>query len=100
MRFSCRNTIQKTTRHTLVRGDRGDAHGSDSTRTVAEHEDITSPRMGIGNFNVAGIARSNFEPGVNINGSFAIVLKIAIIDVASVCDGVNVSVVALRGVKS
>ena len=99
MRFSCRNTIQKTTRHTLVRGDRGDAQGSDST-PVAEHEDITSPRMGIGNFNVAGIARSNFEPGVNINKSIAISNIIATTDVVSVCDGVNVSVVALRGVKS
>ena len=72
MKFSCRNPVQKLTRHTLVRGDHGDAQGSGSTRTVAEREVITSPRMRIGNFNVAGIARSNFEPGVNINKSPAI----------------------------
>ncbi len=55
--------------------------------------------MRVGNFNVAGIARSNFEPGVNINESLAISKLIATIDVVSVCDGVNVSVVALRGVR-
>ena len=73
-------------------------------RPVAEHEAIASPRMRIGNFNVVGIARSNFEPGVNINKSLAILnerkqKKTAIIDVVSVCDRVNVSVVALRGVR-
>ena len=72
MKFSCRNPVQKLTRHTLVRGDVGDVQGSGSIRTVAEHEATTSPRMRIGNFNVAGIARSNFEPGVNINKSIAI----------------------------
>ena len=58
--------------------------------------------MRIGNFNVAGIARSNFEPGVkfvNINKSTAISNNIATTDVVSVCDRVNVSVVALRGVR-
>ena len=55
--------------------------------------------MRIGNFNVAGIARSNFEPGVNINKSLAISKFIATTDVVSVCDRVNVSVVALRGVR-
>ena len=55
--------------------------------------------MRIGNFNVAGIARSNFEPGVNINESLTIPNNIATIDVVNVCDGVNVSVVALRGVR-
>ena len=73
--------------------------GSVSQRTVAEHEVTTSPRMRIGNFNVAGIARSNFEPGVNINKSLAILNIIATTDVVSVCDRVNVSVVALRGVR-
>ncbi len=72
MIFSCRNPVQKTTRHTLLRGERGDEQGSGSPRTIAEHEATTSPRMRIGNFNVAGIARSNFEPGVNINESLAI----------------------------
>ena len=99
MKFSCRNPVQKLTRHTPVRGDLGDVQGSGSRRTVAEHEVTTSPPMRIGNFNVAGIARSNFEPGVNINKSIAIVNSIATIDVVSVCDRVNVSVVALRGVR-
>jgi hypothetical protein len=99
MKFSCRNPVQKLTRHTLERGVPGDDQGSVSPRTVAEHEETTSPRMRIGNFNVAGIARSNFEPGVNINKSFAIMNMIATIDVASVCDRVNEPVVALRGVR-
>jgi hypothetical protein len=72
MKFSCRNPVQNLTRHTLGRGGLVDVQGSDSKRTVAEHEAMTSPRMRIGNFNVAGIARSNFEPGVNINKSLAI----------------------------
>ena len=99
MKFSCRNPVQKLTRHTLVRGVPGDAQGSASISIVAEHEVTTSPRMRIGNFNVAGIARSNFEPGVNINKSLATSNPIATTDVASVCDRVNVSVVALRGVR-
>jgi hypothetical protein len=53
--------------------------------------------MRIGNFNVAGIARSNFEPGVNINESTAIFNNTSI-DVMYVSSGVNVAVVALRGV--
>ena len=55
--------------------------------------------MRIGNFNVAGIARSNFEPGVNINECLTIPNYIATIDVVNVCDGVNISVVALRGLR-
>ncbi len=53
--------------------------------------------MRIGNLNVAGIARSNFEPGVNIYERSAILLNSATIDVVNVCGGVYVSVVALRG---
>ena len=64
---------------------------------VAEHEDSAAPRMRIGNFNVAGIARSNFETGIDGNESLAILKFIATIDVANVCDGVKVPVVALRG---
>jgi hypothetical protein len=55
--------------------------------------------MRIRNFNVAGIARSNFEPSVNINESLTIPNYMLTIDVMNVCDGVNVSVVALRGVR-
>jgi hypothetical protein len=99
MRFSCRNPVQRITRHTVGSGVLGDVQGSGSQRTVAEHEATTSPRMRIGNFNVAGIAGSNFEPGVNINKSRAISNQIATTDVVSVCDRVNVSVVELRGVR-
>ncbi len=91
----------KITRHTLGRGVLGDDQGSGSLRTVAEHEAITSPRMRIGNFNVAGIARSNFEPGVNINKSRAIFNYIATIDVVrnfvSVCGDIHIAVVNLKG---
>ena len=67
--------------------------------------------MRIGNFNVAGIARSNFEPGVNINESLAVISIIALnflpiitikiqkintTDVVNVCYGVNVSVMNLN----
>ena len=71
---------------------------SGSIRTVAEHEETTSPRICVRNFYVIGIARSNFEPVVNMNPSIAIFNFIETIDVANVCNGVNVSVVALRGV--
>jgi hypothetical protein len=55
--------------------------------------------MRIHNFNVTGIARSNFKPGIDMNPSLAILKFIGTIDVVSVCDGVNISVVALRGVR-
>ncbi len=64
---------------------------------VAEHEDSAAPRMRIGNFNVTGIARSNFETSIDVNESLAILKFITTIDVADVCDGVKVPVVALRG---
>jgi hypothetical protein len=53
--------------------------------------------MRVRNFYVAGIAWSNIEPGVDINESIAIfaILIIVTIDVAKVCNCVNVSIVAL-----
>ena len=97
MKFSCRNPVQKLTRHTLVRGVLGDVQGSGSTPIVAEHEGTTSPRMRIGNFNVAGIARSNFEPGVNINRRVAILNYVARVNVMNVGNGIDVAVMALGG---
>lgn len=55
--------------------------------------------MSIHNFDVKDIAWSNFELGFNINESLAISNIIATIGVANVCGGVNVSVIALRGVR-
>ncbi len=52
--------------------------------------------MRIGNFNVAGIARSNFEPGRNVNGRRSIRDVNPTINVASVGASVNESVVTLR----
>ncbi len=75
----------------------GDVKESVSLRTVAEHEDITSPRMRIGNFNVAGIARSNYKSGVDVNESTAIFKFIPTINVANVSGGVHVAVVNLIG---
>ncbi len=95
----CKNKVQKRSWCTSSEGVLGDPQGSGSPCTVAEHESITSPRMRIGNFDVAGIARSNFEPRVYDNKCVAISNEIATIDVMNVRDGVNVSVVALRGVR-
>jgi hypothetical protein len=73
--------------------------GSGSPRTVTEQEVTTPPCMRIHNFNVTGVARSNFKPGIDTNPSLAILKFIGTIDVVSVCGGVNVPVVALRGVR-
>ncbi len=83
---------------TLERGVFGNVQGCSCRRTVAEHEPLTSPRMRVGNFNVAGIARSNFEPSVNINDSLPILMFIDTINAANVRNSVNASIVVLRGV--
>ena len=41
-------------------------------RAVAEYQVITSPRMRVRHFNIAGVAWSNFKPGIDINGRTAI----------------------------
>ena len=51
--------------------------------------------MRICDLNVAGIARSNFEPGVNINRRVAIWNYVASVNVVNVGDGIDVAVVAL-----
>ena len=75
------------------------AQGSGSRRTVAEHELERSPRVQARNFDVVGVAWSNFEIGVDVNGSFSILNDVAAIDVVDVCDSVNVAAVKLRGVR-
>ena len=96
MKFCCRNTLKKISRHTNVRGDLGDTQGSVSYRTVVEQEETTSPRMRVRNLNVVGIAWSNFEPGVDINESLAIMNIIVTIDVVNVDGGIHIAVVTLK----
>ena len=51
--------------------------------------------MRVGHLNIAGVARSNFKPGININGRFAILNDSLSIDVANVSAGVDEALVAL-----
>ncbi len=81
--------------YTLVRGVLGDAQGGVCPRAVAEYQAITSPRMRVRHFNIAGVAWSNFKPGININGRFAIFHVSLSIDVANMGAGVDEAVVAL-----
>ena len=51
--------------------------------------------MRVRHFNIAGVAWSNFKPGVNINGRIAILNESPSIDVANVGAGVDEALVAL-----
>jgi hypothetical protein len=73
----------------------GDAQGRPSPRAVAEYQEITSPRMRVRHFNIAGVAWSNFKPGINTNGRITILNVNLPIDVANVSAGVDEAVVAL-----
>jgi hypothetical protein len=42
-------------------------------RAVAEYQVRTPPLIYIRHFNVAGVAWSNFKPGINVNGNTAII---------------------------
>jgi hypothetical protein len=53
--------------------------------------------MRVRHFNIACVAWSNFKPGVNTNGRFAIINAIPSIDVVNVGAGVDVALVALGG---
>jgi hypothetical protein len=53
--------------------------------------------MRVGDGNIAGVARRNFEICVDTNGSFAISNKIGSVDVVKVGAGVDETVVMLRG---
>ncbi len=65
-------SLAKRTRCTHVQGNTGDAQGSVNLRAVAEYQAITLPRMRVGHFNIAGVAWSNFKPGINANGNIPI----------------------------
>jgi hypothetical protein len=75
--------------------------GSVGHRAVAEYHAPTPPRMRVGHFNIAVVqARSNFKPGININGRVAVFNCIPCIDVVKVGAGVDEAPVELgRGVE-
>ena len=52
--------------------------------------------MRVRHFNIAGVAWSNFKPGINTNGRTAILNVILSIDVVNVGAGVDEALVALQ----
>ena len=88
-------SLAKIARYTIVPG--GDAQGRESPCAVAEYQAPTSPRMRVRHFNIAGVAWSNFKPGVNTNGRNAIEFVIRSIDVVNVGARVDEALVALGG---
>jgi hypothetical protein len=52
--------------------------------------------MRVRHFNIAGVAWSNFKPGIDINGRIAIYNESLSIDVANVGAGVDEALVALQ----
>ncbi len=77
----------------------GDADGSLSIPAVFEYQVRTGPPMSICNFNIAVAAWGNFKPGINFNSLLAMCNYFLSIDIASIGGGVDVALVALRGVK-
>ncbi len=61
---------------------------------LAEYHVITSPRMRVHHFNIAGVAWSNFKPGINVDGRTAIRNDMSI-DVVNVSTGVDEALVEL-----
>ena len=53
--------------------------------------------MRVRHFNIAGVAWSNFKPGIDINGRFAIFNASLSIDVANVGAGVDKALIELQG---
>ena len=51
--------------------------------------------MRVRHFNIAGVAWSNFKPGINTNGRTAILNESPSIDVVNVGAGVDAALVAL-----
>ncbi len=63
-------SLAEIARCTLAMGEQGvvvRVQDRGSHPAVAEYQGITSPRMRVRHFNIAGIAWSNFKPGININ---------------------------------
>jgi hypothetical protein len=73
----------------------GDDQGRGSHRAVAEYQAITSPRMRVRHFNIAGVAWSNFKICINTNGRIAIFNVILVLDVVNMSAGVDEALVAL-----
>ena len=73
-----------------------DVLGRPSHLAVAEYQGITSPRMRVRHFNIAGVAWSNFKPGIDINGRIAIYNESLSIDVANVGAGVDKALVQMK----
>ena len=73
-----------------------DVLGRPSHLAVAEYQGITSPRMRVRHFNIAGVAWSNFKPGIDINGRIAIFNDSLSIDVMNVGADVDEALVALK----
>ncbi len=74
----------------------GEVQGSASNSAVAEHEARTSPRMRVGDGNIASVARSDFEICVDTNARRSISNRMASVDVVKVGAGVDETVVTLR----
>ncbi len=87
--------LAKIARYTLESGVSGDAQGTLSKRAVAEYQAPTSPRVRVRHFNIAGVAWSNFKPGINNNERTAILNDSLSIDVMNVGAGVDEAVVVL-----
>ena len=52
--------------------------------------------MRVHHFNIAGVAWSNFKPGIDINGRMAIFNESLTVDVANVGAGIDKALVALQ----
>jgi hypothetical protein len=94
VRLHNRISLAKIERYTLGIGLMGDVQGSGSYLAVAEYQERTSPRMRVRHFNIAGVAWSNFKPGINTNAT-AILNSSLSIDVVNVRAGVDEALVAL-----
>ncbi len=70
--------------------------GRPSRRAVAEYQVMTSPRMRVRHFNIAGVAWSNFKPGIDINGRTSILNDSLSIDVMNVGAGVDEALIELQ----
>jgi hypothetical protein len=91
-------SLAKKLAYTLEKGDLGDAQGRVSRRAVAEYQAPTSPRMRVRHFNIAGVAWSNFKPGINTNGR-KVIFNVSVtlsIDVVNVGAGVDEALVQLK----
>jgi hypothetical protein len=97
LRLQITTSIAKIARNTLPYAKRVtvDHEGRCSTHAVSEYQELASPRMRVRHFNIAGVAWSNFKPGVNTNGRIAILNATPSINVVNVGAGVDEALVAL-----